>query len=351
MSRSHAEMVTYVRNNLVEPTVVLWSDAVIAHFKLLALRDISHIVPRFVGEELGVSVEARSGTATSTLANNLVDATNAHFLATDVGKVIYNTTDYTFAKIITYTSTTTVALSNNIMASGEGYEIYNQKCHNQKQIYIGDILNNIILPNTPNRVEYPIGTYHNYKVVAEDILEILMDSDPDTDYKLGFIDFARYHKLPNLTDWAGAVNNAGGYAAGAVSMVVNGLGADTTMPEGTEFTIANVRGIYTVSADATIAANAATITFFPGLDAAVINAQVVNFTKSTLTPQLESILADYTCGLIAISYSRTLLNAISLGGGAVWKNYEEWGKSKIAQAMAELGRVNRIAISHLEYPR
>ena len=227
MARSHAQILTAIRSVLFEATADQWDDAEITAQIPNGLRHISSFAPRHIDEELGLDVEARTGAATSTSAGNLVDATKAHFLATDVNKMIYNTTDYTWAKIITYTSTTTVALSKDIMASGENYEIYNRECRNIKQIYIGDLVNDILLDLTENMVEYPVGKYRNFEQINQNVLQILIDTDPTTTYKKAYINFARYHKVPNLTDWLGAVNNAGGYAANSVSMAINGLSVST----------------------------------------------------------------------------------------------------------------------------
>lgn len=63
------------------------------------------------------------GTASATTANHLIDATLSPFVAGDVGKKVWNTTDNTYATITTYNSTSDVTLSANIMAKDEGYLI------------------------------------------------------------------------------------------------------------------------------------------------------------------------------------------------------------------------------------
>ncbi|MBI1913042.1 MAG: hypothetical protein HYS21_13730 [Deltaproteobacteria bacterium] len=65
-----------------------------------------------------------SGTATSTLANKLVDS-SAGFTLSMLGKTIYNSTDDTWAKITSIDSATQAGLSANIMAVGETYTIVN----------------------------------------------------------------------------------------------------------------------------------------------------------------------------------------------------------------------------------
>jgi len=65
----------------------------------------------------------KQGTATSTSAGKLVD-TAATFASSDVGRVLHNTTDNTWATIVEFISATQVALSSDIMANTEAYDIY-----------------------------------------------------------------------------------------------------------------------------------------------------------------------------------------------------------------------------------
>ena len=67
-----------------------------------------------------------SGTATSTLANHLVDS-GGPFTADMVGHRVKNTTDATFTYITAYNSATDVTVQDNIFVSGETYEIKNSK--------------------------------------------------------------------------------------------------------------------------------------------------------------------------------------------------------------------------------
>lgn len=64
----------------------------------------------------------KKGTATSTLADHLVDSA-ATFVLSDVGHTIHNTTDDTAAKITGFNSATDVTLSADIMVSGEAYSV------------------------------------------------------------------------------------------------------------------------------------------------------------------------------------------------------------------------------------
>ncbi len=64
------------------------------------------------------------GTASATSANHLVDATLSPFVAGDVGRMVRNTTDNTYATITVVNSTSDVTISADIMVNGEGYRAY-----------------------------------------------------------------------------------------------------------------------------------------------------------------------------------------------------------------------------------
>ena len=74
----------------------------------------------FADEELHIRENIVQGTATSTAAFTCTD-TAAAFVAADVGKLLFNRTDDTWAVICKITSGTVVELSHDIMASGEEY--------------------------------------------------------------------------------------------------------------------------------------------------------------------------------------------------------------------------------------
>lgn len=135
-----------------------------------------------------------------------------------------------------------------------------------------------------------------------------------------YLHCAKKHRLNPMTDLVGAVNNALGYAEGIKSMAINGLQSSGTIYKNTTFKITGIDGIYTVTADATIATNAATISFYPGLAAAVANATVVTFETSTLTPELERLVAEATAARAAqawVGAGRTALNsAVTAAGNA-----------------------------------
>ena len=69
-----------------------------------------------------------SGTATSTVANSLVDSSkDFEALKISVGDIVYNTTDGTAAYVLRVGNATTLTLSANIMANTEAYDLYTQQ--------------------------------------------------------------------------------------------------------------------------------------------------------------------------------------------------------------------------------
>ena len=67
-----------------------------------------------------IGIAGPSGTTTSASANQLVD-TNANFTAETVqtGMIVVNTTDGTQTTVLSIENTTTLNVSNNIMANAE----------------------------------------------------------------------------------------------------------------------------------------------------------------------------------------------------------------------------------------
>ena len=267
-----------------------------------ALWEVSQSIPYERMETF--TIESRTGTATSTSSGNLVDATQSQFVSGDVGKIVFNKTDKTWAEIVTYTSATTVALSKDIMNSDDQYEIFNNECTSKFQINISNIGDY----HSIMKVEYPKGQKRNWDIDGT-ILTIKVDRVTDSKVKSSgpqpntevSIWFKVKHKVSQLTDFAGAVDLIAGYSEGDTSMVIDDLQSAGTIEADQEFTIANTRGIYRVTADATIASNEATVSFYPGLESDVDDNDVVTLTQSTLTnPTVELLVIEYATALAAI---------------------------------------------------
>jgi hypothetical protein len=341
MATTEATIIDTIENALQDSSNATWSAAELRYYKDWALRELAKYVPYKRIETL--SLESRTGTASSTTTSALVDATKSQFVSTDADKVIYNTTDKTWAIVTAYVSASQLTLSSDIMASGEGYEIYNRYCFNSKQLDLSPVDDWLSIDGA----EYPYGEMRGVKVMdGGKVLELEYDgyiNDTDTDQTSSQRDILVHlntiHRLPNLTDTAGAVNNAGGYAAGSTSMAINSLSGTETIPQHTLFTIASVRGVYRTTAALTLSGGGGTISFFPGLLDAAVNTDVVTIVASTLTPSLEEALIELIVAKALIEKSNKYLNSSTFNKGA-WANFQNVGQSKMADIRGKLARMS-----------
>jgi len=317
---SYTDLVDDIEAILQDSTNTYFEAALIGQYLIKSLREVARYVPHII--VVPYEIESRTGSATSTSANNLVDATNDQFAAADVGKRVYNTTDKTWATISSYSDAETVGLTKDIFASGESYKIFNEDCENECQINIEDM---VALNDYQGvlRVEYPIGSPRNFTLKGSnnEILEIDYGKMPDSSEANSdttiHVYFKKRHKLSQLTDFAGAVNNASGYSAGDTSMAVNGLQSTGTIEEGQEFTLPYSSRVYTVISAATITTNAATISFYPGLERDVANSTVVTFIQSTLNADLEMIIQELVAGEMLVSESHLVVQQIQAAISAI----------------------------------
>lgn len=302
MAQTYSAIKSAVQATIQDASTVNFTLAELDTFILNAMREFSTYVPFEAMETF--TIESRYGQATTTSAGNLVDTTESQFVSGDVDKVVYNKTDKTWAVITSYSSTSQVALSKDIMAGSEDYRIYNKGCMDVNQINISDLTDHLGIA----KVEYPKGEPRNWELMS-DILSIKVDTvdnskaltsgvQPDTEV---YAWFKRRHVLSQLTDLVGAVNNSAGYSAGATTMALDALQSAGTIESGQEFTLANVRGNYRLTSDATIAANTVSVVFYPGLESTVADDTVTTFKLSTLKPQEENIIIDLAAALATIS--------------------------------------------------
>ena len=276
-------------------------------------------------------VESRTGADTAGTASKLTDTTKSQFLSTDPTneKVVHNIDDDTWAVITGYTSTSVLSISKDIMASGESYEIYNKRCRNEKQIYIGDMPFYLGIES----VEYTIGTERYFKI-SRDIIEldvddsIILDSD-STLTTLNQVDvlvkFALPQVLCQLTDLLGAVHT--GASALATSMQVKSFTDAQVVEVGEMFNIAGHRTTYMVTTELTLANQATTgssLSFYPGLEAAATADDVITFIKSTLQPNYEDLLERMVVSRAVQSNSINYINATNLGGPKTMQDYQQW---------------------------
>jgi len=286
-------------------------------------------------------IESRYGNVSATSTSNLTDTTKSQFVSGDATdeKVVHNITDDTWATISSITSSSVLALNKDIFVSGERYEIYNKRCWNKRQIYIGDVTDYLYIA----RVEYPVGRPRNWTLLNNNILELDVAYIRDSNSTLTTLQevdvlvwFAKPHVLSQLTDWAGEVNNGAGYAAGVTSIAIDNMGSTEIIEEGEMFTLENQKTIYTITADVTTSANAATISFYPGLEAAVVDDDDITFVKSTLLSDDEANLAEFVVAWLSVYHAPKFFSQIGALGAQTTANYSNWGERRLATVTAKL---------------
>lgn len=317
-----------------------------------ALREISEYSPYLLKQSF--DLETRTGTATATTANALVDTTESQFVSGDTDKVIFNTTDNTWAIVTAYVSTSQLTLSKDIMASGEGYEIYNKNCYNNRQVNIEDVTD----WGKIRKVEFPVNHrppyYRNWTVLEQlKVLELDIDFTPDDSgdsnaEKEVYVYFDARHRVSQMTDFAGAVDLVAGYAAGSTSMVIDALGTGT-FEEDTLFTIASVRGVYRATADATITGNEATVSFNPPLLDAAVNDDVVTIVDSTLNRREERLFIDLATARALIGKTSKYTTTIGIGGQDTWQDILTQGERRLNRVLAELRNLARGKNTYVRY--
>mgnify|MGYP001594694670 CR=1 FL=1 len=347
MPRTYADISALVSNKLADSAVSEFPAADVNYQIEESLKELSEHFPHTF--EAVYKVESRYGVPSSTSASALIDATKGQFLSADSTdqKVVYNASRQTWAVITGFTSTAQVGLSADIFPNTtDSYYIFNRMSRNSKQVYVGGMIE----ISEPVKAEYPANYWpRNWrnirweqggKVLEFDIDFAPDDSDSDTSNYAARLDvlveFSKPHILSQLTDWAGALSASA--LISATALALTSLQSAGTIEEGEEITIPGHRSTYIVVADTTIASNTATVEIQPPLERAANTATVINFTKSSLTPQLEDILADHVAAKLAINHGMKFANSISIGGGNVWRNYTEWGQAKLDETMRKINR-------------
>ncbi|KKL14913.1 hypothetical protein LCGC14_2510910 [marine sediment metagenome] len=270
-------------------------------------------------------VESRTGTETAGTSDKLTDTGKSQFVAGDATneKVIHNITDDTYAVVTGYTSTSVLSISADIMDDGEEYEMYNKRCRNKRQIYIGDMPPYLWIES----VEYPVGTERNFFVISRDILKLDVEDFvvKDSDSTLSplnktdvLIKFALPQVLCQLTTLVGAVNAI--EPVGETTIAVDGLGATETIEIGDEFHIAGFRFTYTVTTGVLLSSGGGNITVYPGMEAATADGDVLTFVKSTLQPNHEDLLERM---VISRAVQSDMIR-FAKSGAPLLNNFQEW---------------------------
>lgn len=342
--RDYAAFTTLITTKLQSAGTMDFSVSEVDYQMEESLKEYATYKPHIV--EIPFKIESRYGIDVTGTASSLTDLVKTQFLAADATdeKVIHNTTDNTWAVVKTYTSTSVLALSADIMDANENYEVYNKRCWNKRQIYIGDMLPEIL---DIDSVEYPIGTKRNWKIVAQGVLEIDVDYVPDSNMNVTnlpnvdvLVRVLRPHIVSQMADLSGLVAGTSG-AAGATTFSCSNLTVSGTIESGGEFYIQDLKQSYVITANATAStAGIATIAFYPPLEAVAASASVVTFTTSTLKPDEEEIFADLVAARLAINKAPKYFNAIPLGGGNVWQNFLTWGERRLGEVLSKLRRLS-----------
>jgi len=276
-------------------------------------------------------IESRTGSETAGTASTLTDTGKSQFLSTDDDneKVVHNIKDDTWAVVTGYTSTSVLTISADIMDSGEEYELYNKRCKNNKQIYIGDMPAYLWIES----VEYPVGTERNFKVISQDIIELDASDSAikDSDSTLStlnpadvLVKFALPQILNQMTDLAGAVHTNA--AAAATSMQIKSFTDAEIVRVGEAFNIADHRTTYIVTAELTLANQASTgsaLSFYPPLEADASADGVITFVESTLRPNLEDLLERMVVSRAVQSDSINYIGGIDRDPNAMRK-FQQW---------------------------
>jgi hypothetical protein len=229
-----------------------------------------------------------------TVSTELQDATNAIFTADTVKSAMATALIDVSHKSPRFSKETvsTVALTKDITLIAE---------HRRNLLWV-------------ERLEYPIAqspeSYHNYEIFGN-VLTMKLDSAPSA-VESAYLWLAKHHICNEIgtTDLAGALSAQANVAATTLALNLLGTG---TINENTTLTITGdtTATVYTVTAQVTIAGNAATVSIYPAVvEQALINAVV---TLAVPTPTLnvseENCWIGISAGTLAIAYGLKPTNA------------------------------------------
>lgn len=328
MSKTHAAMVDEVEALLEDSSNGVYLATEVADALDQAIREMSSYSPHV--SILTRELESRTGFDTAGTSGSLSDDTESQFLAGDVGKVIFNPNENTWAIVVTFTSTSVLVLSRDIMNENDQYVMYNPDCWSPRQLYLGDIPGFIGI----NEVQYPTRGWppnrRNF-TIQDNVLTVLYDgSIPDSDttgdnLKARVVDVdmwvKRQHKVSRMTDLAGLVDLVAGYSRGDTSMVIDTLTDNDAIAVGQEFFIsptttsqvagAGLRGRYRCTAAKTVTSSEAIVAFWPPLENDVSDDWLVTFVGSTLDEEQERLVVDLCAGRMVITKAALLLQEVN----------------------------------------
>ncbi len=354
MARTYAAMTTLVRDKIATSSTADFSVAEIDRQFEESLKDLpsyrgaEHLVP------VVFKIESRNGTASTASSDNLVDTNKGQFLAEDATqeKVVHDITDDKRAVVLSFSSTAQIGISADIFSEADQYRIYNKRCWNKRQIFIGDVVDYVGIDS----VEYPIGQRRNWKILGNEVLELEIEDGAVRDSNAGstiarspnvdvLVRFNKPHVLSQLTDLAG--NIAASADVGATTLSGSSMQAAGTIEIGEEFYVENHRSLYMVVVSATIASNTALVTFYPGFEAKVPGtATTFTFVKSSLLPHQEDDFAELVAANLLVNKAPKFFNEVALGGPGVDAIFEGGGYRRLRQVRRKLTRQSKPKVSH-----
>ena len=156
--------------------------------------------------------------------------------------------------------------------------------------------------------------------------------------ELAYLYVAKTHKIPTITDLAGAVDLVAGYTAGVRTIHIDTMGTSDTLKEDWTFTIASDGSgtVYRLTQDTVLASNEGDITFEPGLAEAIANTDVVTFDNSTFELRLEPLFIKLVAALAALNNPFKLMIQVNDGGVRVPITMAEMGRFWLAEVTREL---------------
>ena len=364
---TYSSMRDLIEQKLQDTSNNTWTAPELDLYITEGLREIAQYHPHILRFEF--NLESRRGTATSTTTDSLTDATNDQFLASDVGKWIYNQTDRTWAEVTTYTDAENLVLSKDIMVSGEGYQMFNKGCSDRREFNIragqnadSNIGSRVMDYLWIDKIEYPIlqnpPSYlqeGQWEEKEGQIIYLKVDGEPDNTKNTSARDevwvyFACRHKLSQLGTYVGKVDLIAGYAAGSTSIVVDDLTESEAIEKGQEFTIDGVRGIYVADHPRTVTGGELTASFWPPLLDAATNDDNVRFVSNTMDFKLEGLFADLVTGRALIRKAPKYINLINKGGSRVYSDTYVTGKAMYDSAIEELESIRGFTAPSIALP-
>lgn len=132
----------------------------------LSLIGIANLMAQDEASASCIPKNEKNGTATSTIANHLIDTAKSQFKASDVGRVVHNTTDDTYASITEYNSQSNLTLDADIMVDGEDYEIWTEGSNDTIKTLVTAIIE-ATLPALTNCKAYTVEWDDGYDTLAD----------------------------------------------------------------------------------------------------------------------------------------------------------------------------------------